>query len=224
MNSRDLRLLGLAAAGLSLVLVARGAEESGNHDAFTIEDPSVKDPSVVVEGSATAPDAIRLLDFTEIDQPGRTCVDVLAGDAPRVIQVSEGRSATIDKDKFVKLEIDGDVVYGDVDDDGFDEAVVHTKCEYGANGVQDTIQIWDLDSGSAEIKATLTKPPAAVDNVLEPTVKDVAIEDGKLTVTWTQFADDDPRCCPSLQSKVHFMVAGDEVIPVGTPEVTTAPA
>lgn len=225
MNSRDLRLIALAGGGLLLVFVARGAEEA-RHDAVTIDDPSAQvsnDPAVVLGPAAAAPDAIRLLDFGEIDQAGATCDAGPTPTVPRVISVTDGESELLDEDTFTRLEVDGDVTYGDVDGDGRDEAVVHTVCAFGANGAQDSIQVWDLDTGSAEVKATLGEPPAAVTGPLPPAVKDVAVDpDGTVAVTWTHYTEDDPNCCPSKESTLRYLVTGSQVTQVGTPE--TGPA
>lgn len=221
MNSRDLRLMALAGAGLALVFVARGAEGS-RHDALTIDDPdapSIDQAAVVVGPAAASPDAIRLLDFGEVDQLGGTCDDALSGTAPRVISVADGESEVLDEDLFVQLEVDGDVTYGDLDADGRDEAVVHTVCAYGANGAQDSVQVWDLDTGAAEVQATLGEPPPSVTGPLPPAVKAVDIEpDGTLAVTWTHYAADDENCCPSLESTLRYLVTGSQVTQVGAPD------
>lgn len=225
MNSRDLRLMALAGGGLLLVFVARGAEEA-RHDAVTIDDPSAEvsdDPAVVLGPAAAAPDAIRLLDFGEIDQAGTTCADGPDVSVPRVISVADGESEVLDEDTFTRIEIDGDVAYGDVDGDGRDEAVVHTVCAFGANGAEDNVQVWDLETGTAEVKASLGEPPASVTGPLPPTVKEVAVEDdGTIAVTWTHYAADDPNCCPSLESTLRYLVTGSQVTEVGAPD--TAPA
>lgn len=226
MNSRDLRLMALAGGGLLLVFVARGAEEARHDDAMTIDDPSAQssDGDAMVLGPAAAqPDAIRLLDFDEIDQAGGTCDDGLSGAVPRVISVDEGESEVLDEDTFTRLEVDGDVTYGDIDGDTRDEAVVHTVCQYGANGAQDSIQVWDLDTGSAEVQASLGEPPASVTGPLPPAVKSVAIEDdGTVAVTWTHYADTDPNCCPSLETTLRYLVTGSQVTQVGAPDTDPA--
>jgi hypothetical protein len=138
--------------------------------------------------------------------------------------VSKGESADLADGKFVRLEVDGDVAYGDVDGDGQDEAVVHTVCTYGANGVQDTIQVWDLDGGSAEVKAKIGEPPESVSGPLPSKAKKIAIDpDGTIAVTWTHYGPDDPECCPSTLTTVHYLVTGDQVTPVGTNQTVAAP-
>lgn len=226
MNSRDFRLIALAGAGLALVFVARGAEGGTSGD-IAVNDPNAQDiaePNLSV-GSAAGPDAIRLLNFSEIDQSGGTCDDAITGTVPRTIRVSEGESNVIDEDFFTQLEVDGDVVYGDLNGDGLDEAVVHTVCEYGANGAQDTIQVWGLETGSAEVRASVGEPPESVSGPLPPAVKDVAVDDdGTLAVTWTHYDADDPNCCPSQETTVRYLVTGSKVTPVGDPVTRPATA
>ena len=225
MNSRDLRLMALAGGGLLLVFVARGAEEA-RHDAVTIDDPSAEasdDPAVVLGPAAAAPDAIRLLDFEEIDQEGSACEAGPTPTVPRVIEVTEGASEVLDEDTVLRLEVDGDVAYGDVDGDGRDEAVVHTVCAFGANGAEDNIQIWDLETGAAEVKATVGEPPESLTGGLPPAVKDVAVESGgTVAVTWTHYGPDDPNCCPSQETTLRYLVTGSQVTQVGEPETRPA--
>ena len=217
--------MALATAGLAVVLVARGAEEA-RHDVGTINDPtdeSADDPAVVVGPAAASPAAIRLLDFGEVDQVGSSCDDALTGAVPRSISVTEGQSAILDEDLFTRLDVDGDVTYGDLDGDGRDEAVVHTVCAYGANGAQDSIQVWDLDTGTAEVKASMGEPPASITGPLPPAVKTVAVDDaGTLAVTWTHYAADDPNCCPSLESTLHYLVTGGKITQAGAADTEPA--
>lgn len=164
--------------------------------------------------------AIRLLNFNELDQGGSTC-DAVPGEAPSTIPVTGGESDVLDDQWFVRLVVDESAVYGDLDGDGNDEAIVHTVCEFGANGAQDQIQVWDVSTGATEPRAMLEEPPAEISEGLPPTVKDVAVDDGALAVTWSHYGDSDPRCCPSLESVVRYEVTGDAVEQVGDPQTTT---
>lgn len=221
--------MAVAMGGLALVVAARGGEGAG-------QDAGSNDSSggdVVAGGDATAVAApgglagglsnlvsgraIRLVDFEEVDQRGNACAQALP-DAPSTIRVTGGQSALLDEDMLVRLVVEGNAVYGDLDGDGHDEAAVHTVCEYGANGTQDQIQVWDLDAATARPRATLDQPPAGLDQGLPPTVKDVAVEGGQLAVTWQHYSEDAPRCCPDQETKVRYEVDGDELAPVGEPE------
>jgi hypothetical protein len=165
--------------------------------------------------------SIRLLDFGEVDQSGNTCAGGPV-QAPQVISVSGGQSALLDEDHLVQLQVDGDVVYGDVDGDGRDEAVVHTVCAFGANGAIDSIEVWDLDTGVAVDTASVGEPPESLTGPFPPAVKDVAVVDGKLEVTWTHYADGDPNCCPSLETTLQYLVNGSNATLIGDPETKSA--
>lgn len=231
MKARELRLMAIALGGLALVVAARGGEEGGR-GSVTV-DRSDADAVVSDQGGGgvssftdqvrdlVGSGSVRLLDFTEIDQPGDVCDEAVAGAAPRVITVSGGMSGVIDQDRFTELVVDRDVSYGDLDGDGSDEAVVHAVCNYGANGVQDSIQVWDLDAGTAQRTATLDAAPPSIAEPLPPTVQDVAVEDGDVVVTWSQYQEDDPRCCPSLQAQARYALADEDLTLTGEPE--TAP-
>jgi hypothetical protein len=224
--------MAVAMGGLALVVAARGGEEA-RRDAVSNESSG---GDVVAGGDATAVAApgglagglsnlvsgraIRLLDFEEIDQRGSACADALP-DAPSTIRVSQGQSRLLDENMLVRLVVEGTAVYGDLDGDGNDEAAVHTVCEYGANGAQDQVQVWDLDADAARPRATLDRPPSGLGQGLPPTVKDVLIQGGELSVTWQSYSEDAPRCCPDQETTVRYEVDGGEVTQVGEPVTRT---
>jgi hypothetical protein len=229
-------MMAVALGGLGLVVAAHGSDQ-GKKDAVTVESSAgatSEGQGSVVAGDGEGPSwgglpttlqhvvndqSIRLLDFGEIDQAGSACSGGPVR-LPQVISVAGGESAVLDTDHVVQLQVDGAVVYGDVDGDGLDEAVVHTVCAYGANGAIDSIQVWDLETGVAVPKATAGEPPASLTGPFPPAVQGVAVVDGTLEVTWSHYADDDPNCCPSRQTTLQYEVAGSELAVVGDPETT----
>jgi hypothetical protein len=183
-------------------------------------DPDPAQPADAAVGDEPAPGAadVRSIDFTALAQPGTACAEAVSGAAPRLIDVSGGASEVLDEQSFAQLAVDGDVLYADLDDDGDDEAVVHARCAYGANGVQDTVQVWSLNGRLPMLIDTISGPPAEVaeDSDLPPAVHDVAVEGGELLITFTHYRSDDPNCCPSEQTVVTYELdAGLE--PVGDP-------
>jgi hypothetical protein len=222
--------MAVAMGGLALVVAARGGEESqqgSGDDSSGVSDVVAGDETDAAASGGLAGGlsdlvagrAIRLLDFEEIDQRGSACDEALP-EAPSTIRVTQGESALLDEDMLVRLEVEGNAIYGDLDGDSNDEAVVHTVCEFGANGAQDQIQVWDLQAGSARPTVTLDEPPASIDEGLPPTVQGVTVDGGKLVVTWHHYSEGAPNCCPDLESKVRYEVSGDEIAPVGEIETT----
>jgi hypothetical protein len=209
-NSR-VALVGLAA--LAAVVALAGGGGTGSTDA-------------AAAGSARAVDdgdAIRDVDFAGVAQPGTACADGLRISPPRRISVHGGESGLLDLGRQTRLEVDDAVAFGDLDDDGADEAVVHATCTYGANGAQDTVQVWTLDGdGDPVVVATVDEPSTRVTGPLPPAVKSVAVRDGEVAVTWTSYDDDDPNCCPSKQSVVRYALDGDALEQVGRPVTRAA--
>jgi hypothetical protein len=234
--------MAVALGGLGLVVAAHGSEPH-QKDAVTVESSaSASGQGSVVAGGGDGPSgtggstltglggnlqgvvndpSIRLLDFGDIDQSGKACAGGPVT-APKVISVRQGESAVLDSDHVVQLKVDGDVVYGDVDGDGRDEAVVHTVCAFGANGAIDNIEVWDLDTGVAVAKTSVGEPPESLTGKFPPAVKSVAVKDGAIDVTWTHYADDDPNCCPSEQTTLSYLVTGNQATLVGNPVTTSA--
>jgi hypothetical protein len=241
-KARELRLMAVALGGLALVVAARGGEV--HQGAVTVDDPHgsqtrevsvlAGDQSAPVGGEAALPglgqnlgglaggDAIHLLDFGEVDQSGATCSEGVEGVVPRTIAVTQGESDLVDENLFSRLEVDNAVVYADLDGDGSDEAVVHTVCAYGANGAQDSIQVWDFASGSPKLKASMGEAPASVSGPFPPAVKQITVDGDTVAVTWSHWDNDDLHCCASLQTTVRYRLDGNELKATGTPETTPA--
>ena len=175
-------------------------------------------PAAADDGAA---EAVRELDFSAVAQPGVTCDDAVSGAAPRVIGVSSGSSALLDEATFARLTVDPTVLYGDLDGDGRDEAVVRTTCDYGANGTEDTVQVWGANGRLATLIDTVTAAPDAVadDSHFEPEVVDVAVDGGSLEITYSVHGDDDPNCCPTEQAVVTYELDGGLEV-VGRPQVS----
>jgi LppP/LprE lipoprotein len=199
-----LLLLGLLA---TLVALSGGAQDDGAEAA----------------GAAPVGDPVRHVDFSSLAQPGSACTDGLRIAPPRRISVDEGESRLLDLGRLTRLQVDDTVVYGDLDGDGSDEAVVHAVCSYGANGSQDTIQVWSVDEDDDPVLVdSLSEPPVRVTGPLPPAVKDVAVHDGELVVTWTHYRDDDPNCCPSQQTALRYQLDDDALDQVGRPVTSDA--
>jgi LppP/LprE lipoprotein len=195
----------LAALGLlaGLVALSGGAQPTDPADA------------------APAPDPIRDVDFASVSQPGSACAEGLRVTPPRRIAVARGESALLDLGTLTRLEVDPVVAYGDLDRDGSDEAAVHVVCTFGANGADDSIQVWSVRNGSPSVVDTLSEPPARLAGPLPPAVKKVAISDGEVSVTWTHYDEDDPNCCPSQQTVLRYELRDGALHQVGR-AVTTA--
>jgi hypothetical protein len=220
--------MAIGLGGLALVVAARGTE---NRSADAGDDAG--EATVVAGDAASAGGAsgladvvsaqsIQLLDFEEIDQAGTACTDALPGELPSTIDVTGGQSEIIDEDRIVQLVIDDTVVYGNLDDDAADEAVVHTTCEYGANGQQDKVQVWDLETGAAVPKASTGRPPERLTGRFPGTVQSVAVDGGEVVVTWSRFGPDAPACCPDQTVTLRYEVDGNRLAPVGEPQIADA--
>jgi len=204
-NSR----LALVALGVLAALVALSGGASGTAGAGPAA-PAVDD-------------TVRDVDFTSLAQPGTTCAEGLRIAPPRRIAVDEGESGLLDLGRLTRLEVDDDVAYGDLGGDGAEEAIVHTVCAYGANGAQDTVQVWAIDDDEPVLVDTLGEPSTRVTGPLPPSLVDAAVDDGELVLTWTHYGDDDPNCCPSGETALRYELDDGALDQVGR-AVTTATA
>lgn len=221
MRTRWAYLLVLLLAGLGLVVGAQARDRTEN-DAVAA-DPGPEAPS---EGAVPSdPDArrrsIRSVDFGEVDQPADVCAEGLGDAAPSVIRVVQGRSGVIDESRHTRLTVSNRVVYGDVTGDGVENALVHTVCSYGANGTQHTLQVWGIRDGEARIVVAITEPPPRLTGPLGSHVTTYTIAQRVVEVGWTRHTDEDPNCCPSLETRIRYRVVDGAVVQIGEP--TTSP-
>jgi len=179
-------------------------------------------PAAASPADDGAAEAVRSLDFTSVAQPGVACDDAVEGATPRVIGVAGGSSALLDEATFAQLTVDPDVLYADLDGDGREEAVVHTTCDYGANGAEDTVQVWGANGRLATLIDTVSAAPDAVadDSRFAPKVLDVAVDGASLEITYSVYGDDDPNCCPGEQAVVTYELDGGLDV-VGRPHVSS---
>jgi LppP/LprE lipoprotein len=205
----------LGLAGLGLVAAVFAASSGGRSTQRA--DASTAEPA-----AANAPADIRTVDFGEVAPPGSACAEGLRFTPPAAIPVAQGRSSVLDIGRVTRLEVDPDVVYGDLDDDGDDEAVVHVVCTYGANGAEDTVHVWTQHRGRTVHVASLTEPPRSVSGALPPAVAAVAVAGSQVEVTWTRYAADDPNCCPTGLTTVTYELDGYNLDRVGRPVTRTA--
>lgn len=168
------------------------------------------------------PQAIRSVDFGGIAQPGSTCSDGLRFAPPGRIPVSGGRSQVLDLAQLTQLVVNPNVAYADLDGNGAEEAVVHVTCTYGANGAEDTVDVWGLEGDEPVVLGSIDEAPTSLESELPPKVEGVEAAGDQVVVTWSQYADDDPNCCPSQRAEVTYAFDGEALEPVGEPQVTAA--
>lgn len=215
-SSRRVVIAGLGIFGAALV--ASGAQEPAGQAASVTLSGGDRPISAVREPAASAPvDSIRSVDFGDLPQPGAACATALPWTPPRRVDVRGGSSSILDLGMLTRLVVHPGVVYGDVDGDGQDDAVVHVTCAYGANAADDSVHVWSLQRGAPYLRASVAEPPLSVTGSLPPAVEHVAVSGGRVAVTWTHYADADPNCCPSLETTIRYTFDGGRLQPGGSP-------
>ncbi|HLM29577.1 MAG TPA: hypothetical protein VK360_06610 [Acidimicrobiales bacterium] len=216
-NTR-LALLGVGALAL---LASIGGSAARSDEAVDVATVTVGS-QVAVPADGSGAEAIRSVDFGDVAQPGSACAQGLRFTPPASIPVTGGTSQVLDLASLTQLSVDPEVSYGDVDGDGRDDAVVHVTCSFGANGAEDSVHVWSLEGDRLIHVAGLDQPGADMGDGLPPIVQSVAAEGDRVVVTWAAFDDDDPRCCPTLETRAGYVLDGDELVPVGDPVTTPA--
>src|SRR6266508_2665307 len=218
-------MIGVALGGLALVVTARGGEQARD-EAVTVEDARTgsDEPAGLASGlgELAGDQSIRLLDFSEIDQSGSTCREGVQGDVPQTVQVSNGTSGLLDAERFARLLVDSNVVYGDLNGDGIDEAIVHTICAYGANGTAATVEVWSLANGTPKQIAKIGEPPLPVTGGFPGAVQSISVDGDELVVDWSSYSAEAAHCCPNLKTTMHYALEGRELRAVGATVTTPA--
>jgi hypothetical protein len=117
-----------------------------------------------------------------------------------------GDGAITVKDGEAEIEVDPELpelhgffnvsppVYGDVDGDGAEDAIVMTAYNGGGTGTFTSAEIYALREGQGVVKLGEIPGGDRGDGGLD----DLRIEDGRILVDRNQSAEDDGACCPSL--------------------------
>jgi hypothetical protein len=177
--------------------------------------PPVEAASSSSDAPSVDPQAIRSVDFGDVAQPGEACSNGLRFAPPGQIPVRGGRSQVLDLAQLTQLVVDPDVAYSDLDGDGAEEAVVHVTCTFGANGTEDSVDVWSLEGDEPVQLASLDAPPETLDSDLPPTVQSVGASDGRVVVNWSSFSEGTPQCCPDEQVRASYQLDDDELSTVG---------
>jgi hypothetical protein len=208
----------LALAGLGLAAALIAAAGSGQVSGAAVS--SAASPDLPTDGTS-----IRDVDFSEVAVPGTVCREGLRFSQPREIPIQSGRSPVLDLARMTQVTVDPDVVYADLDGDGADEALVRVSCTFGANGIEDSVHAWTLGADGEPVNlASVSEPEDSVTGALPGTVTGVAAVDGGADITWTNYAEDDPNCCPSLRTTVTYRLVDGELVQTGEPVTSDAEA
>ena len=114
------------------------------------------------------------------------------------VTLSKGAGTTAPVTWFgtpVKLDVRlDDVSYGDLTGDGRDEAVVRLTCTpEQSNGVAEEVQVFG--PGSELLGTPVLRNPD--NSPFAPSIKSLAVQNGRITGTAYYWGPDDPHCCPS---------------------------
>jgi hypothetical protein len=183
----------------------------------TTVDPKVADALADAAGKGTttttevAGDAIRAVDFANFTFAPDTCGD----DTEREPFVVTGGEASTSSGTNLSVNVDG-TAYGDVTDDGIDEAVVLVSCNAGGNASWVIPLVYAVDAdGRPERLGILT-----AEDRDEHAVTAASISDGQIVTDEAVYLPDDPRCCPSATGATIWEWDGTTFVVVSSTEAS----
>jgi hypothetical protein len=151
---------------------------------------------------------IRKTDFRNFDY--RTCFD----EEGKTTHVTDGKfsqepqSAEFRSSVYFEVR---DVVFGDLDGDGNDEAVVSTLCNGGGSGQFSDGLVYRLENNKPMQIGNLGEGDRAIDGIHE-----IRFANGQLEVD--RYGGQSGACCPDYIETTAFRLKGKELIPTGKPE------
>jgi hypothetical protein len=172
---------------------------------------------------------VRQFDWNNTTYPSDSCgTDIVpAGSRTEDYIVRDGDTGVTDLHPIPELSVSSPT-FGDLTGDGSDEAVVHFRCETGGTLKWSTAWLYTSDAASPGGIRRLAQVDPLKD-VLNPdgtraidgrNLDTVTIASGRLTTTWTVYADTDPNCCPSQLATVHQRWNGSALVNDGSPTVS----
>lgn len=100
--------------------------------------------------------------------------------------------------------------FGDLNDDGLLDAAVVLVTDPGGSGTFFDLAVVLNHNGQPD--------NAAIASLGDRTeIKSLAIEDGHIVVEMITHGPDDPLCCPTQEVTQHYVLEGEELVPVSAP-------
>lgn len=225
----------LAAAGCSGPQARTdGAQQGGTTPVSSELTPQHSTSVVTLPPETTTPttqppDAIRAIDFANFTYEDNACPNPVTTWPTRLTNGAASQTSGSDTASISLFEA---VVYGDVTNDGNEEAVVPLECLTGTTAIY-AVQVYGLSGGQPKrlgIVGTNTS-----DDSLRLKPQSITVKNQEIVVEEPYFGPNDPLCCPTNTATAHYTFNGanivqakvevhlSQVAPATTPEVTGQP-
>ncbi|MCX7620530.1 MAG: hypothetical protein N2037_06760 [Acidimicrobiales bacterium] len=181
-------------------------------------------PGTASPGSRIAPQAIREVDFANFTFPTDSCGDIFESAPVEGYPLTNGeahRGTPADPD-FYAVYLRNDISYGDLDDDGVEEAVVILDCTPG-NRPFGFGSVWRATQDGGASRAAKIESAGVDPGRGELRIYEATISGGAVEVTWQVFGADDASCCPSELATIRLRLSGNRLEPAGPAEYESAP-
>jgi hypothetical protein len=122
-----------------------------------------------------------------------------AADTLQVVQLTEGsfEQGTPGSDDFMSIRVTDFVAFGDLNEDGAQEAAALISENYGGTGVFVFLAVYSRVNG-----VWMFQTSNMVDD--RPQLNALAIEDNEIFLDAVMHGIDEPMCCPTLRTTRHY--------------------
>jgi hypothetical protein len=122
-------------------------------------------------------------------------------DNPKISTDNSGNIFISSGETYYTINPD-EIIFGQIDDDNFDDALVHISVSTGGN-----LEIH-------EYLPYYTAGEEIVEFNHDPMVIIKKIENGVIYGDIPEYAEDDPRCCPSIHHEVKYQLIGKKIVEI----------
>lgn len=132
----------------------------------------------------------------------------LTGSAPLTYQLTDGtyqKGTDPAGASFVSIRLLDQMAFGDLNGDGAGDAAALVAENYGGTGTFVSLVVFVNQKGVPAQKAI-----TPVDD--RPIIRALTLENGSIGLEATIHGLQDPMCCPTLQSRRHYRLVGDQLV------------
>ncbi len=174
----------------------------------SVSETNTPQPAPVTETPAPAATSIPTLTLEQLKNAAITINGNSPDASPRIIQLANGKyEPTTDRASadYVSINMGEQVAYGDLNDDGVEDAAIIIGENYGGTGTFVSVVALLNQNGQPIFAAS-----SIVDD--RPIINALSIENGEILLNATTHGPNDPGCCPAQPVSQTLRLWGGKLV------------